>query len=349
MRCLTYAVLGILLSGCGASLVQAPRRPLVPVELQKFPRQDWRLANNKFFLWRDNLTPEVVSEAQKIAKRIDQLDTDALPLVRRMAELSATIDPLKETQRLLSTHARNAKNAHEKAKKRAADIDAAKAAAQTALDAELAQPMPDADRVTSLKATLAQATAESALCQDQVKELGTLREKLEKDLKNIDKQLAPLVTELSEVEAKQLAIETEGREKVDAITNLVDWYKNQPTSVTFQFQPDGKIASQISDWDLNDDAGVRTFSTEPGPGGKPTITDVAYEPKGGVFTFDVHVYTDDAQTTKRETYSFKIARINYDTRDGRCFFGGDIVQKKFLPDGKTQTRRGIAKLVDRNN
>jgi len=346
----TFLALAMVLSlgGCGANLVEAPRRPLTPIELAKFPKQDWRLANNKFFLWRDGLSPEKVSTAQRIAKRIDQLDTEALPLVRRMNELSRKIDPLKDTQKLLGTHARGAKAACDKAKKRVEATDKIRVQAEMDLAAELALPTPNAERVAALKAQIAQGKAEVSLGNEQLKEMGALRDKLDKDVKNLDSQLAPIVTEFNETEAQQQVIEQEGRERVAEITELVDWYKDQPTAVIFNFQPDGSIGAQISDWNLNDDAGLRQFSTAPGAGGKPTITNVIYEIVGGVFKFDAHVFEDEAQTKLRETYAFKISRIHYDARDGRNFFGGDIIRTKYLPEGN-EVRRGIAKLVDRNN
>jgi hypothetical protein len=72
---------------------------------------------------------------------------------------------------------------------------------------------------------------------------------------------------------------------------------------------------------------------------------VTYTEVGGVFEFDVFVYTDEEQKNLRETFHFRIGRIKYDYPDGRIFFGGDITRTS--KDGTI--RRGQAKLVDRNN
>ena len=56
--------------------------------------------------------------------------------------------------------------------------------------------------------------------------------------------------------------------------------------------------------------------------------------------------TQPGQTQLAAIYSFRIGRVKYDSLDGLNYFGGDIIRKT---PGSSEVRRGIAKMVDRNN
>jgi hypothetical protein len=191
-------------------------------------------------------------------------------------------------------------------------------------------------------------SAEKKRLQTELQKKGSEWQAAEVAMRSLEAKLAPLAEELEQLEAHQAEIENSGREKVDAIMQVVEWYKDQPSSVSFRFTPEGRIEGSISNWNLDDDAGPRNFSTQVAEGEKPTLGKIVYEPLGGVFNFEAYVYADEAQTKLRETYAFRVARVNYDAPDGRQFFKGEMVRTRMVA-GKAEVRRGVAKLVDRNN
>jgi hypothetical protein len=347
-RFLGYLML-LVLFGCGVESALAPRDEVRPVELLGFPKQDWRLVNNKFFLWREDMSPEQVSKAMEISRKIDDLDGEALPLNRQHSELDAKITPLKDAIREIKTELRPIKTEHEKAKKGKAKAEKALAEAEANLKVEKDKPTPSEEVLTALTAEVEAQKTALAEFDAKIEDLGPKREKLELGITVREVLLEPLEKEMTALEEKQLEIETAGREKVDEIMTVVDWYKDQPTAVTFQFEKNDrgeeKINASIQGWNMGDDLGPRNYSTEAAEGEKPTMGNVTYTEKGGIFEFDVYVYTDDTQATLRETYHFRVGRIKYDNPGGRQFFGGEV--SRTSADGTV--RRGLAKLVDRNN
>src|SRR5262249_1933750 len=155
-------------------------------------------------------------------------------------------------------------------------------------------------------------------------DLRPAQDRLQKELADLRASLQPLQDEMKAVETRQNAITSQGRQLIEELMGLVRWYKNQPTSVVFQFQKDGTLQVMISGWDLGDGAGPRELSSQALPGKKPTISKASYEELGGVFTFDISIYQDEAQTALRETYSFRLGRTKYEVEDGRSFFGGEL-------------------------
>lgn len=292
MRLLLFV---FLIVGCGVNPPSAPRDGVKAVELRDFPAQDWRLVNNRLFLWKESMTPADVSQAQAISRTMDDLDTQAVPLNRRNLELEKLIDPLKEKGKELARESRRLKS----------EIDKLEVAGKT----------------------------------EEAKTLKVARAKVEGQIRENKAKLEPLETELGEVEVKRMEIEMKGRERVEEIQKIVEWYKDQPTAVSFRFEPDGTISAGIAAWNLGDDDGPRNFTTDNG-----TIRNVAYEPRGGIFTMEAVVFTDATKAAVRETYTFRLARLKYDDPMGRTFFGGEMTRVK-----NGEIRRGLAKLVDRNN
>lgn len=344
---LTISIVALLaLAGCGqVDTAVAPRENVQALELRSFPKQDWRLANNKFFIWRDDMTPEQVSRAVAIGKEIDKLDGSALPLNRRHLELASELTPLKEEFKALNAVLRPIKTQFDKATKLKADAEKAVAVAEKSLKLEKDKPVPTPETVAQLEAELATQKGVVATQTATLEAIAPKKKKAEDDVAAKKAQIDPLQSEMDDLEARQLVIEEAGRQQVDEIMQVVEWYKDQPTSVTFQFQQDGTIAASISGWNMGDDLGPRNYTTNFTDDVKPTMGNVTYTELGGIFEFDVYVYTDEAQTSLRETFHFRISRIKYDYPDGRLFFGGEITRTS--ADGTI--RRGQAKLVDRNN
>ncbi len=122
-----------------------------------------------------------------------------------------------------------------------------------------------------------------------------------------------------------------------------------PSSLNFTFQLDGSIKVTLNNWKYREDEAPNSFSTE-----KNTIRNVSYQPYGGVFEFEVVILDSikkDEPNTKaeKETYSFKILRVNYQQtdKDGRVYFSGDFVRKtnsKYCAAYKScEPRSGVAK------
>lgn len=309
-----------LIVGCGVPTAQAPRENLEPVVLRSFAKQDWRFTNNKFFLWREDMTVDQVSRALSLSKELDALDTKAFPLNRRHLELELEVEPISDAIAWL-----------------------------VKLRKELAKPNPNAAEVNKFITKLMTLRERHAILKDQLAALSPDKELVQALMLKFQAMLAPRQAEKGSIEPLQTDIFSEGLKKVDEIMTVVDYYKDQPTAVVFQFQKDGSISASISGWNLSDDAGARNFSTETVEPRKPTMGSVTYEELGGVFNFEVYVFTDESQSKLRETYDLRISRIKYDIQDGRNFFGGEITRTRSLPNGQTETRRGLAKLVDRNN
>jgi len=338
-------LLALVIAGCGVDPAVAPRDNVTPVELRTFPKQDWRLANNKFFVWRDDMNPSHVSQALAIGKEIDRLDGDALPLNRRHLELDSIITPLKDEIKALNSQLRTVKSDAQKVAKVLADLEAQTKVSEEKLKAEKEKPTPDENVVKALEGELDAQAKTKTETEGKATELAQKKTELEAQVASKKADLDPLSTEIGELEAKQLVIEEAGRKQVDEIMKVVEWYKDQPTSVAFQFQKDGSISASISGWNMGDDLGPRNYSTSAAEGRKPTMGNVTYEELGAIFEFDVYVYTDEEQKNLRETFHFRIGRTKYDYPDGRIFFGGEITRTS--ADGTV--RRGVAKLVDRNN
>ncbi len=345
MKRALLTLLALVIAGCGVDTAVAPRDNVQAVELRTFPKQDWRLANNKFFVWREDMNAGHVSQALAIGKEIDRLDGEALPLNRRHLELDSLISPLKDDIKAINAQLRTVKSDTQKVEKVLADLDAQIKEAQDKLKTEKEKPTPSEDVVKALEGELSVQAAKKVETEGKISDLKAKKTQLDTSLAEKKAELDPLSKELTALEASQLVIEEAGRKQVDDIMKVVEWYKDQPTSVSFQFQKDGTIAASISGWNMGDDLGARNYSTNFAEGRKPTIGNVTYQEVGAIFEFDVYVYTDEEQNNLRETFHFRIGRTKYDYPDGRIFFGGEITRTS--ADGTI--RRGVAKLVDRNN
>lgn len=346
-RIIIWFSVAVLLANCGVESVVAGRNPVVPEELRKFPERSWRLTNVRLFLWRDDMTSEDVSETREIGDRLDELDLAAIPLNSEQLALNNQLIPVKDSYYLINKQLRSLKKAVKNIgkSKKAAETD--QETAKTELDKLLAGPDPDPvkvraleDKITELSGTIqaqAQALLEIAPTQTQVQ--------ADLDAKRTErKRLEALMSALG---AKQAKIFMEGKERVDRLMEIVDYYKEQPSAVALILEDDGTTRVNISSWNLGDGNGAQNFSSVPPlGGGDPAIYNVSYEPVGGVYEFDLDVFEDLERTEIRDTFHFKFSRTNYDATDGRTFFGGEIEKYNYDED---ESRYGIAKLADRNN
>jgi hypothetical protein len=340
IKILVLALISLGLAGCEVQQAVAPNVDQVQAtELKDFDPKDarlnltnLRLVNNKFFLWREGMTPSDVTTALQISRKLDELDDEAFPLNRKQLQFEIEVDSLKKELKEIQTRIKGLNEDLKRANKEKADEEA-----KPEEERNQARLLELAQEISRIEAELPQKKAQEAEMKSAVK--STQRE-------------------LSKVNAVLRPIEDEGTAQVNRLMEIVDWYKDQPSSVAFTFKEDGTISAELRGWNLGDDEGQRNFSTDRERTPINMIEDVAYRIRGGVFTFKAVVYTDETQREARETYCFKIARAKYDVtdRDGRIFFAGDIVREfgvtscdsAVLKKSKT-IRKGSAKLVDRNN
>jgi len=116
--------------------------------------------------------------------------------------------------------------------------------------------------------------------------------------------LRPKRTRLEFLAIDRMRIEKEGTESVDRMISIVDWYKAQPASISMRMTGTFPIV-EINDWDLSDEAGARSFSSEVASdtGEDPrlgTITAITYQEMGGVIRFNLGVFEKESSLTGNE-------------------------------------------------
>ena len=176
-----FLILTFLLAGCGVPPSHARRENVEPMELRKFPRQNWRLVNNRVFLWKEDMVPAEVSAVLSISRDIDRLDGEAIPLNRRSLTLENQIEPLKKPVKRFTSTMKTAKKQHEDLTKELTNVSKTLIETQTTLDAENVKTPPDAGVVLQLSLKVAGLTAQQESLKKQEANLKTLKEILEKN------------------------------------------------------------------------------------------------------------------------------------------------------------------------
>lgn len=266
------------------------------------PGESTRFTNNKLFLWRADMTAEHVEKASRISERLDFLDERALAVQREVARLEVehapAIEERTQVERSIKTLGRSIPRK------------------QKELDAEMAKPEADRD-------------------QEKLKKLNAELDALKLDLNRNETrkgELDVLLKEFDALIAEQDQLAIDGQEAVGQIMEVVDWYKEQPTSVVLRRELDGSYFVSISGWRTRESGSAEDFSTANGK-----ILGIQYTELGGVLEFE-------ARSDHGESYFFKIARARYGELEdpyGRVFMRGDI--RRVEKDGTV--RMGKAKLV----
>jgi hypothetical protein len=300
-------LLALTLLACAPQAKQAasPADLMRPIPLGRIviePGESVRFTNNKLFLWRADMTAEHVEKASRISERLDTLDERALAVQRDVARLEAeqapAIEERTQVERAIKTLGRSIPKK------------------QKEIDTEMAKPEPDRD-LEKLK----KLQAELAALQGDLTKNDTRKAELNLVLKDFDALLV-----------EQDALAAEGQAAVGQIMEVVDWYKEQPTSVVLRRERDGSYFVSISGWRTQESGSAEDFSTTNGK-----ILGIQYTELGGVLEFE-------ARSDSGESYFFKIARARYgELADpyGRIFMRGDI--RRVEKDGSV--RMGKAKLV----
>ena len=328
-----YLVSGIILSlvclSCEVKTAIAPRIDLVPSHLAGiFNKQSIRLTNNRFFLWPENVTSEQVSRVLEVSDEMDDLDRKLFPMHQRLANLEVETAPLLEGIQSKELALQKKTNAFSK-----------KALSLKKIENDLSSAPGESDK--------RKLEAAKALLEGEIHQIQADQALLEAEAQKLRE--SPLLIEKNLLTLTRKENEELGRKYLEEVKSIVVWYDTQPTSVAFQFDDAGVPQASISGWVMDRDEGVRDFSTKSAPEEKPTIENLKYDEVGGVYEFDVRVYEDSVQSRLRETYSFRIARTNYGSEDGKIYFSGKIKRLRSLPGGGIEERQGAAKLVDKIN
>ena len=266
------------------------------------PGESVRFANNKLFLWRADMTAEHVEKASRISERLDTLDERALAVQREITRLEAEHAPAIEERAQIERAIKTLARAIPKKQKE--------------IDTEMAKPEADRD-------------------PEKLKKLRAELEVLQHDLAQREarkSELNLLLKELDTLVVEQDTLAAEGQTAVGQIMEVVDWYKEQPTSVVLRREIDGNYFVSISGWRTQESGTAEDFSSLNGK-----ILGIQYTELGGVLEFE-------ARSDTGESYFFKIARARYgELQDpyGRIFMRGDI--RRVEKDGTV--RMGKAKLV----
>ncbi|HTL11160.1 MAG TPA: hypothetical protein VL588_01650 [Bdellovibrionota bacterium] len=340
--------LGLSASGCWmrVSPAHAKRVSVEAVNVQTFPPQDYaidpasgiptvELRNVKVFMWLgDGPKPDKVSAVKVISREIDKLDDVGFDLTARRLTLES--------------QANNAYLRWTEAQEDHAKAENDRNRAQRKLDAELAKPeaQQDQGKIQAYRDQI--AVAEAAMADADAK-----RQAAENDAAQAGIDLAQVGAQIEEI-GNQVADNTaKGQAQVDQLTDVVDFYSQQPEKVKIEFPAGGGVNVSVSDWDtclfykafqtdnnivvdpnLQGDYDERCTTLE--------VTKATYEAYAGRVKFTVKAATG-------AEWDFNLVRTRYADRFQRIFFQGRVEGRFPLANGTVLTRTGIAKLVDKKN
>jgi hypothetical protein len=351
---ITIVSLLLFNSGCEVQTAVAPREEVVTTPLRKFPARtresevaSLRFVNNRIFLWKEDQTPEQMSRTLEIDRWLDDHDLIASKINNEVADLEAKISVVQEqikNKNLELFKARNwvKKNTDELTKLSKSII----ALNQSLKEANSKQP-PDEALVKNLEIQLAASSEKQNSLQKE-------NEKLKISIESLNREIAKL-SDSPEIKERDQALESKAQDEQEAqdktleVSSLVDWFETPPVSVDFTVEKDGKLEVSLDGWVIEKGGEALDFTTAISPESKPTILNAQYLELGGVYLFDVLIYADPAQSQVKESYSFRLARIKYDSADDRVYLGGKFTRTRILANGQTEIRDGMAKLIDKNN
>lgn len=285
MMVLVLAAVG--LSACEPLKAVATRDPVMAPALQEFPATDYYLVNNKMFLWPTTMTSTTVTEAVRIGRRIDDLDTLSFAYAREDKSLALDLaDYLAEKEKQTAIE------------KKIKTLDSTIKGRTTLISTEEKKPVDKQNpaNLAKWKAELAKAQTdrltEAQNLADQ--EAITNQKGDELDAPTAEAPKGPKRERMSFLAQDRVRVETEGTSLVDRMIQIVDWYKTQPGSMSFRLTGANPVV-ELNGWDLSDDAGSRNFSSETTSdlGESPnlgTITDITYVTLGGVIRFNLGVF-----------------------------------------------------------
>ena len=338
-------ILGFVLVACQkAPSVQIETKNIVVPELKTFGRDSVQLINNRFFLWKEDMTDKDVTAALHISDELD-IAEDYLKIQLRL-DYPDSYKLFDDNRTKLGTFPLKIKMAQQKIAKNNAEIQR--------LNTEIAGYQDEMSKInppdeTKTKELQGKIQADQAAVNTQNQQLT----KNNTDLAS----LQDTYTKLVDFKKIYDPWDKKANEKANELQSVTQMGKSFPSSINFGFDDNGKPQVRIEAWDVPDDTGEhadqdRNFSSQSNPdtGAGPNIRNVTYTEKGGIWEFDivtdpeVLVDVDGKPVPVRTMYTFKVARTKYDDKYGRVIFAGDFNRTK-----NGVLTRGSAKLVDRNN
>ncbi len=334
-----------------------------------------RLSNNKLFMWpnqrpertdpttgklninsnsgkpyteaeRDSVELKAhasdIARALNIGAKVDELEDMSLPFNKRTTELSSQYESLYN-QFMSDPATAEAQTAgspeqlevlQRKVTSKTNDIKKY----QDKLDVLLAKKpetltQPDRNNITTYTAKIEKLKGEAQKISDDMKTQAGLFAAKKKEFSEAN----PVFAEYQATDEQKLSIENQASAQLAPLMDMLgsNWFKDQPSSVTITFEKEpkdyGRISVVIQGWPTPQSR----LSTE-----SKTVTDVSYSPKGGVFTFNVQMFADAAQTDLEGTYKFEFARARYDVsaKFGKMFFAGDLTYTDKKCDASTELK-----------
>lgn len=362
----TLLITLLCLSSCAPMKASAPHEFVTGLELQNFQPSDYYLVNNKLFLWHLGMTDAEVAHTIEISRDIDRSESKTIELRSEEKSLQSLLEPYFAQKRTL-----------EKLEKQIKDLNTTIKTRTQFISKEMNKPESDRNQEKLSKWNDELEKAKLALSDSEPKLLEAKSQTdaiaSELDPANGEDTKGPHRKRLDEITIEKDEVEAKTSKLVADLMKEVDYFTYQPSSISFKFD-NNQPSVAIADWGLDSDGVKRSFSTEDG-----SIINVTYQEKGGVFRFDLGVFVtedlspSDRQTilasavhnerwdsSLREVYSFRVARHAYEKtkKEGRIFFAGELIRRRdmngsFCVDElerkKSCTRRGMVKLVDRNN
>jgi peptidoglycan hydrolase CwlO-like protein len=345
MKYIYSSVLLLIFTGCGRPQVQTQVSNVTPQALGDFPKQSMRFVNNRWFLWKVNGTPDDVATALQLSQHLDDLDTQALPLNDQYSSLNTELNPLTSS---LTQYQNELSFDNQLLTASNTELSTVKQNLQTAQTQLTAAQAASPQNPTTIQNLQVQISGYNGQITELNKTIVKLRPRTiitQSHITTLNNSIAPIQAQLNQIQPQRTAIQNDGQQTVENIMQVVDWFPNQPTSVSLQFDSSGNLQVTISNWQLLNAPSTATFSTSASSGMKPTIANTSYAELGGTYQFDVYNYSDAAQTQLAETYHFNVSRTHYNSPDGRIFLGGEIT----VTEANGQVRVGVAELIDRNN
>jgi hypothetical protein len=345
------SLLLVLVSSCGVKEAGVGKNEIFAPKLSVFQNRNFRAVDNRIFLWPEQILPDQVSRAIEIGKVMDRVQSESIGIRTQLTQIRNRLKANEDQIDLAYLKSNSEKNELRTKLKDLRTIAANLKSTREKKETEAQKPIPDLMLIQSLEDKQAEI---EKIHKDLSGQIDQSKEKI----KMIDLEISRLTdapelslekTKKDDIEQKLQLMTEIGEKSLREVQSLVYWFEPQPSEISMIFENDGSLSVTISGWAVNQDEGPRDFSTQSKHGQKPTIQNARFTPLGGIFEFDVLVYNDLDQTHLRETYSFRLALNPPDSENSAGYLVGDVTLSRYLPQGKKETQKGQAKLIDRLN
>jgi hypothetical protein len=328
------------LASCGkAKQAQATKDPLRSVPVRTFERltseRKLKLSNATVFLWREDLTSEQVRTVALLPGKMAKIRKGVAGMQQQLERLEKTPGMTEEQKQEMSretlklekkiklgnkkiasasaelTESKARKEELEKQKQEMAQ-NGAKAEDLAEMDLAIAEAQK---KIEEQSASLAKTEEETAQLQQQLGQMSSQTAARESDMERLQVQKGSLKLDIQAHQESFMQL-------LDQFNSTVFWFDTF-SGVELGAKEDGALIVNIDQWDMKDGRGAQKYTTEDG-----SIRNVSYVEEGGVYSFDVLVFTDAARNVVQETYTFKLTRSKYkDSDEGDwIYFGGELTK-----------------------